>query len=156
MLRSVHLLVRDIRADEMRQNLAEDMLGVHHYVHVSLSFDTSAAVEGEARCVRYGLSITFFIIIGDQLDRCRTMLATGVLHSAALFSSDFRRWYRLLLALVSRPAAHDHRHIDRVDLSSVLLQNDQVSADTKVTANKPHVPLTSHSACSVFWPSSTW
>ena len=68
LLRSLDVLLRNLRADEMRTNLAENFFRLYHFVHVRRERLSSSFAQ--RRSFRYGLSITFFIIIGDQLDRC--------------------------------------------------------------------------------------
>jgi hypothetical protein len=43
---------------------------------------------------------------------------------------------RLLFTLVSRSSINDYTYIDHLDISSLLLENNQISSNTKVNNNE--------------------
>ena len=54
----------------MWQSLAEDLFSLYYFIHVRKKGAQKKNDRRDSDGFRYGLSITFFIIIGDQLDRC--------------------------------------------------------------------------------------
>ena len=76
LLWSIDFFVWNVCFDEMWKILGTYLFGLHYSLHVKKTTDREEPMIFIASwfVFRYGLSITFFIIIGDQLDQCTSIL----------------------------------------------------------------------------------
>ena len=112
--------------------------------------------------LRYGLSITFFIIIGDQLDRCMWVKSTSRDHLSGRSSSNLCGRTAVLSPLVLQSTIHHSDHFVVFHFTPMLFQNNQISPNPKVRPQTLIVESETFTrfwspylACSVWWPLST-
>lgn len=112
--------------------------------------------------LRYGLSITFFIIIGDQLDRCMWVQSKSRAHLSWHSSSNLCGRTAVLSSLVLQSSIYHSDHFVVFHFTPMFFQNNQISSNPEV---RPQTLIADsetftrfwspYLACSVCWPLST-